>query len=664
MGRVRGLARVAAALLVIAAAVPASADARLPRCDRDSILRCGTVTVPLDRSGRVPGNLDLYVEQVEAQDLPAVSDEPAEGHQAGAGTGERGAIFALAGGPGQPATQFTSDFVFAFGDEASNRDVVTFDQRGTGRSGLLRCPEVERVVLLSRYPESGQRCAERLGDRRGLYTTSDSVDDMEAVRQAIGVDKIAIYGASYGTKVALAYAARYPEHVERLVLDSVVTPEGPDPLYRDTFAATPRVMRASCAPGCPWTGDAGADLAAFVGQLGAGPARGFVVDRNGRRRAQSIGATRLLFLMLGGDFTPQIRSALPAAVYNAKRGDPAPLLRLASLSEAGAEPASPRDFSAAIFTATICEEVSFPWQRGAPFDDRGRQAAETVARLGDSAFTPFGPTAALETDLLQLCSRWNEASNGPPSVSPPLPDVPALILEGEADLRTPLEGAQRVAAQLPQATLLTIPATGHSALGSDSSSCTLNAVTRFLERKPVRSSCGRPPRAPKPDPPAPLLLNEVDPMPRAPRSIARTLQAVDLTLSDVEEQVGTQALISFNSNEASPVRGGGLRGGRFRAGTRALSIDRYLFVPGIRVSGRLLNRAGRIGQFRVSGSPAVAGFVEYRGGGVLTGRIGGRRFRFRSRRVDTTPPEIELGAARADRRKPDLAPDWPRPKFR
>jgi hypothetical protein len=39
----------------------------------------------------------------------------------------------------------------------------------------------------------------------------------------------------------------------------------------------------------------------------------------------------------------------------------------------------------------------------------------------------------------------------------------------------------------------------------------------------------------------------------------------------------------------------------------------------------------------------VSGVVEYRGGNVITGRIGGRRFRFKVRRVDNTPPEIELG---------------------
>jgi pimeloyl-ACP methyl ester carboxylesterase len=287
---------------------------------------------------------------------------------------------------------------------------VTFDQRGTGKSGLLRCPEIERVVLLSRYTDAAERCAQRLGDRRGLYTTSDSVDDMEAVRQAIGVDRITIYGASYGTKVALAYAARYPAHVERLILDSVVTQDGPDPLYRDTFAAMVRVARASCAGQCGWSADPGHDLATLAQQLGQAPARSTVVDGRGRARAQSLGLSRLFFLMLGGDFAPRIRAALPAATYNAQRGDAAPLLRLASLGEAGAQPSNPRDFSAAIFTATICEEAPLPWKRGAPFDDRDRQTNDTLAGLGDSPFAPFGPGAVVQTDLIQLCRHWAEAA--------------------------------------------------------------------------------------------------------------------------------------------------------------------------------------------------------------------------------------------------------------
>src|SRR3712207_7834949 len=106
--------------------------------------------------------------------------------------------------------------------------------------------------------------------------------------------------------------------------------------------------------------------------------------------------------------------------------------------------------------------------------------AEYGAREGESAFAPFGSGAALQTDLIQLCRRWAEASPGPPSLNPPLPDVPTLILAGELDLRTPLESAQKVAAQLPQSTLVTVPATGHSTLGSDASSCTVQAISRFL----------------------------------------------------------------------------------------------------------------------------------------------------------------------------------------
>src|SRR5687767_4801609 len=151
VGGVRSIVRVAAALLVFVAAAPATASARaFERCGEDSVLLCGKVSVPLDRSGRVPGTLDLYVERARARDLPAKA----------AGGSPRGALFALAGGPGQPATQFTSDFIFAFGERRANRDIITFDQRGTGRSGLLRCPEIERVVLLSRYPSAAERCAQ------------------------------------------------------------------------------------------------------------------------------------------------------------------------------------------------------------------------------------------------------------------------------------------------------------------------------------------------------------------------------------------------------------------------------------------------------------------------------------------------------------------------
>ena len=111
------------------------------------------------------------------------------------------------------------------------------------------------------------------------------MEDIEALRVALGLDKIAIYGTSYGVKVALGYALTYPANVERLVLDSVLEVDGPDPLYRPTLEAIPRVLRALCRAGCrSFTADPLADLARLVRRMGARGLRGQVVDAHGRRR--------------------------------------------------------------------------------------------------------------------------------------------------------------------------------------------------------------------------------------------------------------------------------------------------------------------------------------------------------------------------------------------
>ena len=75
--------------------------------------------------------------------------------------------------------------------------------------------------------------------------------DIEAIRAELGAERIALFGTSYGTKVALGYALRHPSHVERLVLDSVVEASGPDPFYLDTIEAVPRALRALCRPALP-----------------------------------------------------------------------------------------------------------------------------------------------------------------------------------------------------------------------------------------------------------------------------------------------------------------------------------------------------------------------------------------------------------------------------
>ena len=327
-----------------------------------------------------------------------------------------------------------------------------------------------------------------MGPRRAFYTSRDTADDIDALREQLGAEQVALYGTSYGTKVALAYSLRYPARVDRLVLDSVAEVDGPSPFYLDSFEAVPRALRALCRGGrCPWTPDAVADLTGLVDRLARGRIRGRVIDRHGRARLRRLTRADVFSILLAGDFDPVLRAAFPASVRAALDGDPTPLLRLRRRAfEVDAEPPpNPRPFSTALYAATTCEEAPLPWDRSTPPDpaERHRQAAARAATIPDSAFEPFDRATSLASDVLNLCERWPNAPLAPEFGPGPLPDVPVLLLEGEDDLRTPVENAQRVAAQFPQSSLVVAPATGHSVLGTDFSGCSDRAFKSFFRER-------------------------------------------------------------------------------------------------------------------------------------------------------------------------------------
>ena len=261
-----GVLLVAVVLASLLLTPAAGAALRFKRCG-DFGFRCARLSVPLDRSGAVPGRVSLIVTRVRARQRGGATLPP---------------LFLLAGGPGQSATDAFSGALGLLYPAYAKRDLIVFDQRGTGRSGLIRCRRLERSNLL-RAGAPAAACARSLGRRRAFYTSRDSADDIEAIRKALGAERVALFGTSYGTKLALGYAKLHPDRVERLVLDSVVELNGPDPLYwtpsrrpgapcgrsargaargprirartRPRWSAASRA-RARCADG-PWTCSAG-----------------------------------------------------------------------------------------------------------------------------------------------------------------------------------------------------------------------------------------------------------------------------------------------------------------------------------------------------------------------------------------------------------------------
>jgi pimeloyl-ACP methyl ester carboxylesterase len=610
-GIVRAFVLSVVAVLILALAAPADAALHFKRCGAFGFA-CARLSVPLDRSGAVPGRVSLFIKRIRAQQRP-----------------RRGALFVLAGGPGQSASAaFSGDSLGVLFPAIQDRDLIVFDQRGTGHSGLLRCRAIERANLLN-AGRAAEACAERLGAGRAFYTSRDSADDIEAIRRELGVPQISLYATSYGTKVALGYALRYPANVERLALDSVVEAAGPNALYLDTLAAVPRALAAICRSGCrTFTRDVLADVAALVGRMAVHPLRGRLVDRRGRRRIAAMGRSDLFAVLLGGDFDPAMRAAFPGAVRAALAGDETPLLRLRRRALAlDGEPPPPRLLSTALYAATTCEETPFPWARATPPDpvERRRQAALVAGGAPDLAFFPFDRATAVDNDLIALCDRWPAAPADPVFGPGPLPDVPVLLLEGEDDLRTPLENAQRVAAQFPHSTLVVAPATGHSALGADPGGCTRRAFARFFRGQPVQTRCGPVRRAFPATPPPPRTLRQVPPLRSLGGLPGRAVNAVALTLRDVAEDALSELILDVGDPDLA--RGGGLRAGRYRIdGEGTLTLRGLAFVPGVRVSGRIARFTARRqrGRLHVSGPATPDGVLTLRRRRV-TGRLGGVR---------------------------------------
>ena len=417
---------------------PSAASARLrwKGCG-DVEAACTRVAVPLDRTGAVAGSVRLRVARFSTP-----RGKPT--------------LLYLSGGPGGAGVREFAGVAFELGGLEHDYRLVSFDQRGTGSSGLIRCPALERDPRV-RSTRAGEACALKLGARRGLYGTRDSVEDIEALRRALRVEKLTLFGISYGTKLALAYARAHPEHVARIALDSVLDPDDDDSFGLEPYRAMAATLKALCPARCVSADPAG-DLARLVERLRRAPMHGLVYRLRGGPRRATLTGLGLSDLMFDSDYNPAVRAGIPAAVRAAlDHGDPAPLLRLAHSAEGLASLPGPREFSAARYAA-VCEETPLPWPRSAPFAAREGLAKAEADRLGPGAFFPFGYTEA-RADEIDLCLHWADASPAP-VLGGAYPAVPALILQGGEDLRTPPAGSARVAARLPGVQRVVVPGGG------------------------------------------------------------------------------------------------------------------------------------------------------------------------------------------------------------
>jgi pimeloyl-ACP methyl ester carboxylesterase len=579
-------------------AVAAQARTTAAACGETPGLQCTTVTVPLDRTGRVPGTVALHVEY-----LPA--DGPA-----------RGTVFLVAGGPGQGSAHAfglgTPSAVQLYRFLFPGYSLVAYDDRGTGASGLIDCPLLQRAISADQQQLSAAGCAATIGPARDFYSTGEHAEDMEAVRAALGIERIALFGVSYGTKLSLSYALAHPDRVDRLLLDSVLPPELPDPFSADVLRQMPAKLNefcsdAACRAASP---NLAADVAALANAYAAKPITGKVLEPNRRTVTQRVDGIELLATVIDSDLNPGLAAELPATVHAARLGNTRPLLRLARLHDK--ETASPaEDLSAGLYAATVCHDGPFPWDPAASFESRKPAYDAAVNALPPGALGPFGKWAARFGNA-DFCLRWPSPAGGAPFGPGPLPDVPVLAVSGGFDMRTPTANAVSVVGRFRQGRLLVVPGVGHSVTTADPSACAARAVRSWFQTGAVPASCARGKPIVRIVPTLPAAAAGAKLGPRATYVVAQ------------KTLIEAQAAWLMANDKALA----GVYAGRLVPAARGFTLTRYAIARGVELTGMFKLISTDLpfsfqGTVKVTGTAAATGILGLTGTN-LKGTLGGR----------------------------------------
>ena len=382
-------------------------------------------------------------------------------------------VFLLAGGPGQSAISLAAQVMPLFARLNNRRDIVFVDQRGTGRSAPLDCEQPREVALAEAADPAKQlqrlaQCREKLlrlpyvkrAADLGFFTTTLAMQDLDAVREALGAERINLVGASYGTRAALEYQRQFPASVRRSVLDGVAPPDMVLPVSAGTDAqAALDALFATCRSDAACTRQWPALRPQWDTLLASLPRAVTVADPlSGRPETVTLTRDLLLGAVRAPLYVPTLAAGLPAAIQAAAEGRFEPLAALAGVLS---RRSGPRLYTGMHF-AVIC--------------------SEDVPRIAATASTPardFG--AGLAPLYQQACADWPRGALPEAfyRIGPAI--TPVLLLSGGIDPATPPRHAKRVADALgAQARHVVAPNAGHGLLGSG---CVPDLLYRFIDAR-------------------------------------------------------------------------------------------------------------------------------------------------------------------------------------
>lgn len=430
--------------------------------------RCGALDAPENPDNPKGRRLSIGVAVIPAAAGPALRDP----------------IVPLMGGPGEDAISAAAVFADLLAPLLEHRDLLLVDQRGTGRSGALRCelysaddPAVSLRDLLP--PAAVRRCERQLRARADLtqYTYTHFARDLEHVRRALGYGPLNLFAGSYGTRAAQVYVRAHPQSVRTVYLWSVVPIDVATPL---TMAKTAQTAFESTLGACaadPACNKAFPQLREEFHEVFARLASGSVrVAVPGRTEPAPIDGGRVAEWFRSMLYRPSSAVNLPWIVHRAHTGDWGPVVE-GILSNARGH-ASALSFGL-FFSITCSEDIAFIRE-----EDVGPATEGTV--LGDYRLR----------QQQSACRHWPKVSLPPEYRTPVRSSVPALFVSGDSDAASPLWFTERVAPGFSNRAEIILGGRGHT----EWDDCVARLYEQFVRSGEVRgldtSSCKPVPRPP------------------------------------------------------------------------------------------------------------------------------------------------------------------------
>jgi len=426
----------------------------------EETLRCVSVPVALDHAQAGGAQLALHVTVAPAFRESALSDP----------------LFVLAGGPGEAGSDVLALLANTFRRTRATRDIVFIDQRGTGLSGKLDCETrpAQQAMTEDQLEREIRACiaglrVDGLRVNYAAYTTANAARDIEQVRLALGYGKINVWGGSYGTRLAQAYARAFPGPLRALVLDGVAAPDQVIPAGgRDSQAALEALFRQCAAnPSCQRAFPAvRAEFNTLIANIAAGKVKVEIADpRTAEPMQLAMTSARFLGTVHSILYSPSDSRRLPFLIHSAAQGRWEPFVARRNVAA---------DFSAAganaliLHLAVICAE-DFP--------------RLTPALRAEDA-SPL--TAPMLSRLPALC----QAMKVPPVplAAPATIAAPVLMLSGALDPVTPPRRAQAAGNYMANARHLVVANAGH---GISQLGCAPRLLREFLDRptEPLKADC-------------------------------------------------------------------------------------------------------------------------------------------------------------------------------